>query len=388
MPDLLTGLIVAGGTGGHITPGLGLARALHEKDNQGVCVEFLSIERNRSFADFKLLNFPVHFYLAPRLPRSIKEIPLFPFRMIRAFWQARRIIRYQNIDFVVGMGGYASLPALLAARLGGTRYYLCEQNAIPGRATRTFAGRAKRIFLSIPLNKESPYQLPESLLQWPGNPIRPALLDQLQKLKKKKKLLVTRSLKSGKSLRKFQILVLGGSQGALQLNRICEVLIPEIKKDYPNSRISWDLQCGAGHLTRMQAALPALDYPEVQLFGYHNHVAELYARADLLIARSGAGVICEGALFGLPMILVPYPYAQDLHQLANARYFASQGAASLIDQRDHDATQMLIHLKRLLDDASLRRNMAARSSMLAKPGAAIFIRDQILADAGLIQDVG
>ena len=171
-----TVLIIAGGTGGHIVPGLGLALEFAQSTQPAYDVLFLSLEKNRTYADFADVPCPVHVYASPPITKQPLALLEFPLRFARALWQAWRLLRAHDVSFVIGMGGYSIFPGIVAARLTGVPYYLCEQNAVPGRATRLFAGGARRIFLNFPVAaKHQTADFTEGRVVLAGNPLRPKL---------------------------------------------------------------------------------------------------------------------------------------------------------------------------------------------------------------------
>ncbi|MCR9143175.1 MAG: glycosyltransferase [bacterium] len=416
-------LIIAGGTGGHIVPGLGLAL---EFAAAGDPVHFLSLEKNRGYADFKDAPFPVHFYGAPPIRKSPSALLAFPFRFARALWRAAALMRKHRVSCVIGMGGYSIFPGVLAARLSGVPYYLCEQNAIPGRATRLFAGGARRIFLNFPVaaaHQSGAFAGERALLA--GNPLRPqlkAIAEENRAASKKKGAGSARPGKKksaaksgargrGKAKDGLTVLVLGGSQGAAQINAMVAAAIPQLASgsgnqaganSNPNSKTKtktksnakkksrahtqtgpvarWMIQCGEKNLDQMRALLPENRFGNVTLFGYHPGIADFYREADLLIARAGAGVVSEALVFGLPMILIPYPFAADNHQLGNAEYLRDGGVAHCISTRETDPAELIEVLRRWSADSTELMNRSSRALDLARPGAAAEIRASIVAD--------
>ncbi len=363
-------LIVAGGTGGHISPGLALAGELHARSHP---VAFLSLERNATYPDFASLPFPLFFYAAPRLSRSPGALLLFPFRLGRALLRAVSVIRRERVGAVVGMGGYPTLPALLAARILGVPLHLCEQNVIPGRVTHLFARAARNIFLSLPVRSDAKeLRGPKTILT--GNPLRREILEHLRRSEEERRARTKRS--GGGNAKELRILVMGGSQGALQINRIVAGALRERAELRKNHR--WTIQCGESHLEEMRTLLPAEEYPNVNLVGYRQNIFELYSEADLLICRAGAGAITEAACYGLPLILIPYPYAADNHQKENADYFVRNGAALLLEQRDSDPVPLLSLLDGLLSHPDRLATLRENSLRLSRPGATQTIGETIL----------
>ncbi len=359
-------LIVAGGTGGHISPGVALAQAVRE---QGAHVEFLSLEKNRKYPDLAAADFPVHFYSAPSLSRSPVELALFGFRFAAAVRKAWALMKNRQIQKVVGMGGFPMAPAILAARLLKIPYYLCEQNAVPGRATAFFARKSRRIYITFPVSKGA---LPDSKMQPAGNPLR----DNIGKYIKENKLNNGQKILKGGMLR---ILILGGSQGARQIN----LMALDAAMKIPDAQ--WIIQCGQANLAEMEKVLEqkkteARSTPEIRLIGFHTAMHELYGDADILVCRSGAGVLTEAACFGIPMILIPYPFASDNHQMANALVFEKSGAAAIIDTREFTPGRLIGEIEKLRSDAEKRRSMGEAALKLARPFAGREIAHSILSD--------
>lgn len=358
-PDPLRLLVIAGGTGGHITPGLALALELKA---MGAAVTLLSLEKNRSYADFAAAPLDLAYYNAPPLGLRPPAVLLLPFGFLRALIQARRILAQGRFDAVIGMGGYSMAPAVFAARLSGIPIFLCEQNAAPGRATRWFASFASCIYLHLPLKQG--IEIPGERLLLAGNPLRPALRASAQA-----------SRPPRKNDDAIEVLVLGGSQGARQINQMCLQAMPMLS-DLP---IHWTIQCGQGQLAAMQAALSKDMASRVELLGYVTGIEDFYRRADIVVCRGGAGVLAEVLLFGLPSVIIPYPYAADQHQRANALALVDAGAARLIDRRDESPDELVAALRDLVLHAELRQQLSAAAGALARPEAATTIAADILA---------
>lgn len=354
-------LIVAGGTGGHITPGLALALELQ----RSLPVDFLSLEKNRAYADFQSAPVRFFFYNAPNLSLRPPGVLLLPWRMLRAYLFARRLMQREGYAFVVGCGGYSMAPALLAARSLGLPYYLLEQNVRPGRATRLFARNARAIFANFPL-PDGALGAQAAPVVVAGNPLRPAIRSTLG---------ADGARADFAAGGPATVLVLGGSQGAQQINEMCLQALaaaPELR------RHRWLIQCGEKNIRAMQARLGATADGSIQLYGYVTGVDAMYRAADALICRAGAGVLAEALAFGLPIIAIPYPFAADNHQLENAAYLEAAGAAVCIRRRDSDPAELLAALEGLLADANARRRLSENARALAKPDAAADIAAEIL----------
>ncbi|MCE9596379.1 MAG: UDP-N-acetylglucosamine--N-acetylmuramyl-(pentapeptide) pyrophosphoryl-undecaprenol N-acetylglucosamine transferase [Spirochaetia bacterium] len=339
-------LVVAGGTGGHISPGCAMAEELRLRKHD---VEFLTLVRNEAYADLKSAAFKVHSYAAPPFPSGIGSLIPYPFKLMSALLDA--IIPVRRADIVLGLGGYPTLPALLAAVFFRKKIYLCEQNAVPGQVTRFFARFARHIFATFPISRLSNVSLV-------GNPVRAKL----------------RSAAAGHEWPSSSksILILGGSQGARQLN---EMVVGLLLDQAWSETYRWFLQCGENNLESVRAKLGERE--NVTLFGFHSNIQDLYKQAHVLVSRSGAGILTEAMLFGLPMILVPLASSKDGHQLANARICESGGAARVLNQTDSDPAGLANILRELLENEATTAAMALASRKLFHDNAALRIAEAI-----------
>lgn len=382
-------LIVAGGTGGHLSPGTALAEHIFRA---GHGVEFLSLEKNRDYPDLKSASYPVNFYNAPSLSR--KGALLFPFLLLGAMIRSVPVVRRNQV--IILMGGFPCLPAGLMAALLRRPIYLCEQNAVMGRANRFFSRFARNVFLTFPLTGR------DHGPGWPvvGNPLRSSFLlrtgsmyksgDSTESGKKSKKARASTSgprIASGKSSvsskkekdpfppgKGKKILVAGGSQGAVQIND----MVLKLAQNQPRffGKYRWVLQAGVRNESEMKEAFSG--YRNMQVIGFDPDIHRFYESADILICRSGAGVLTEAFQFGLPLVLIPYPYATDSHQKENALYAKIAGAAKLIDTTESDH-QALHSILAELDIGTLKQ-MQKISATLARPDASQRIMEEIEKD--------
>ena len=355
-------LVIAGGTGGHIVPGIALALELN---TQGAEVHLLSLSKNQGYNDFASLAIPLHFYDAVPLPRKgiSLQVLIFSWYFCRAFWQALRLLRKEGIENVVGMGGYATVPAILAAYILRLPYYLCEQNAVAGRASRLLAGGSRALFINFPFAHKMNANIMSKVYHY-GNPLRPKLLQA----SKQRPIAENRVKKE-----KLCILVLGGSQGALQINTIAVELVYQF-----GSEFNWTIQCGMEHLEDLKKKLPTRRFSNVEMIGYTSDMAELYVKADLLLCRAGAGVLCEALSFGLPSLLIPYPYAADAHQEANADYLAMSNAALVFKQKGTNTSAIAKCIQWLKENPEELKEMSKAALSLALPEAGAKISSHIL----------
>ncbi len=360
-------LIVAGGTGGHLSPGMALYEQIKKAGARPI---FLAGKRDARFSSLnEVAKGDLHLYSAPSFSKNPARLVAFPFKFASSVLRARTLIKKNGVQAVIGMGGYVSAPALIAAGLAKIPAYLCEQNSVPGRVTRFFEKRARKIY--------GTFRTAEEYLAFPkkyvraGNPIRGGVLAGGQKEQAKKAFNLGHTKKV--------ILVIGGSQGARSVNE----LVLGIKKQYPDELKNVGIIWSTGDLTyeKYKAELQSESAGgSVYLSPFIEKVGLAYQAADIAISRSGAGVMMELAAMGLPSIQIPYPYAADGHQDKNADEFVNAGAA--IKVRDDQATPdtiMPLLIDLLHNERALKR-MSEKALSLAKPDAAKFIVDDIMSD--------
>lgn len=334
-------VIMAGGTGGHIMPGLAVADQLRA---EGWHVVWMG---NPDGMEARLV--PARGYemawvkFVALRGKGVIRFWLLPFNLLRGFSQAWRALRRIRPQVVLGLGGYVSFPGGMMASLLGIPLVLHEQNSVAGLANRVLAGVADRVMSGFPgvLKKA----------EWIGNPVRTeiAALDE-----------PIRRYRSRRGA--LHVLVVGGSLGAAALNEA----IPKALALLPAaSRPKVLHQSGEKHLADLRAAYAAAGV-EADLVPFIDGMAGAYAWADLVICRAGALTVAELAAAGVASVLVPFPHAVDDHQTGNARFLANAGAAILLPQNEL-IPERLADLRRLSRDQLLQ--MAERARALAKPEA-------------------
>jgi len=315
-------LVMAGGTGGHIFPGLAVAEALRE---QGWQVHWLgapaSMEAQlvppRGFA-FEAVQF------GGVRGKGLKTLALLPLRLLRAFWQSLQVVRRVKPDVVIGLGGYITFPGGIMASLWGKPLVLHEQNSVAGLANKVLARLADRVFTAFP------GVLPGA--QWVGNPLRQAFLMQDDPAKRF----------AGRS-GALKVLVVGGSLGAKALNEVVPqalALLPE------NARPQVTHQSGAKQIDALREAYAQAGV-QAELTPFIEDTATAFANADLIIARAGASTVTEIAAVGAAALFVPFPFAVDDHQTTNARFLSEQEGAWLVQQSDLSAQDLTERLRTL-----------------------------------------
>ncbi len=304
-----TALVMAGGTGGHIFPGLAVAEALRAK---GWRVHWLG---NASGMEATLVpprGFPFEtIEFSGVRGKGFATLALLPPRLLKAFWQSIQVLRRVKPDVVVGLGGYITFPAGMMSVLLGKPLVLHEQNSVAGLANKVLAGVADRVFTAFPhVFKRG---------RWVGNPLREAFLRQPGP--------ATRFAGRSGPLR---LLVVGGSLGAKALNDIVPRALALIPGE---SRPQVIHQSGAKQIEALRANYAAAGV-RAELTPFIDDAAQAFADADLLICRAGASTVTEIAAVGAAAVFVPFPAAVDDHQTANARFLVDQGAGCLLPQKD------------------------------------------------------
>jgi UDP-N-acetylglucosamine--N-acetylmuramyl-(pentapeptide) pyrophosphoryl-undecaprenol N-acetylglucosamine transferase len=269
----------------------------------------------------------------------------------RGTLQALSLMRREQPAAIVAAGGFGSVPSLLAAQMTHRDYFLLEQNCIPGRVTRHFARGAKEVYITFPL--ERPLKAKTVLS---GTPLR-------------KELVQAASLKPQAA--RSTVLVLGGSLGARALN--CAAI--ELAQKLPD--VHFIIQTGRRDYPDIAREVRELKLSNVELFDFALAMQDYYVRAELVLSRAGGMVINEILAFGLPSVLVPFPFATDNHQKANAQHVARQGASLQIDQSRLPESADLI--RDLFVHPEKLAEMAANARRIAKPNAAKEIAQRIKA---------
>lgn len=304
-----TALIMAGGTGGHIFPGLALAQALRER---GWRVHWLGTPGSMESRIVPAQGFALETIdFSGVRGKGVATLALLPFKLLRAFWQAWAVVRRIRPDVVLGLGGYVTFPGGMMAVLAGRPLVLHEQNSVAGLANKVLAGVADRIFTAFPgVFKKG---------QWVGNPLRAAFTEQPGPEERF----------AGRS-GPLRLLVVGGSLGARALNEVVPkalALLPQAVRPIVTH------QSGEKQLDELRAHYEAAGV-QGTLVPFIADMARACAEADVLICRAGASTVTEIAAVGCAALFVPFPFAVDDHQSANARFLVDAGGGWLVQQAD------------------------------------------------------
>lgn len=302
-----TALVMAGGTGGHIFPGLAVAQALRE---QGWRVHWLGAPGSMEERLVPPQGFPLEkIDFSGVRGKGLLTLALLPLRLLKAFAQAWAVVRRVRPDVVIGLGGYISFPGGMMATLAGKPLILHEQNSVPGMANKVLTNVASRVFCAFP------DALPGA--QWVGNPLRQAFLEQAPPAERF----------AGRS-GPLKILVVGGSLGAKALNDTVPQALALIP---PEQRPQVLHQSGASQIDALRASYAAAGV-EAELTPFIDDTAQAYAQADLILCRAGASTVTEIAAVGAAAVYVPFPHAVDDHQTTNARFLVDAGGGWLVQQ--------------------------------------------------------
>lgn len=346
--------IVSGGTGGHIYPGIALAQEIKRRD-PGASILFIGSEEGLENELIPREKYPVKLIKSRALLRkfSYKAVSA-PFVSAIGFFQSIWILKFFSPKFLVSTGGYASLPVVLAARLLRIPVLLHEQNVLPGAVNRISQRFAKRIFLSF--YESLKYMKGEVV----GNPVRREIIEAERERARK-----NLSLSSDQKV----VLVMGGSQGSKKINETVLSSLDRLPSDLKilhiigNRDFGWVNRYLEGKKMQNYQALP-----------YLHAMADALAACDLVVSRAGATAIAEFLVRGLPMVLVPFPYAADDHQRLNAEAIAQKGGALMVEDSDLTPEKFIS----ILADSSLNYGkMKKAAKKLAKPNAAERIVESI-----------
>jgi UDP-N-acetylglucosamine--N-acetylmuramyl-(pentapeptide) pyrophosphoryl-undecaprenol N-acetylglucosamine transferase len=347
----MNAVIACGGTGGHLFPGLAVAESLRDRGHEVMLfvsekeVDTLALS-GRTFRFEKLPTVGLPSLYSPAI-----------FGFLRRFNESLSVCRssYQKFkpQVVLGMGGFTSTAPILAGRMRGIATLIHESNAIPGKANRLTARLVRAVLLGF---KECAAFFPKVKTEVTGTPIRTEL-KRLDRQSAREKLGLRGDLTT--------LLVMGGSQGASGINQAIIKSLPALHH-VPLQVI---------HLSgTREERLVADNYRRENIPAYvsafHHRMEEVYSAADFTVARSGAASLAEFAFFGLPGILIPFPYAADDHQSRNAQIFVRANAAILLKESDLSGDLLARNIKDLAADVRKIRRMSENCSRLAPQDAA------------------
>ena len=341
---------MAGGTGGHIYPALACAQEFRKR---GYNILWLG---SKSSMEESLV--PQHGFALKTIAikgvrgKGLMGLLLAPFRILQALIQSLVVLHRFKPSVVLGMGGFVAGPGGVAAKILGVPLVIHEQNAIAGTTNKLLAKLANRVLQAFS------GVLPKG--HTVGNPVRSNIL---KREKKVNDVIAVKSLK---------LLVVGGSLGAQYINQLMPKFI-----DSWDDKVELDVwhQTGNRNIDEIQKAYAELDV-DAKVSAYIEDMDEAYHWADLVLCRAGAMTVSELAIVGLPSILVPYPYAIDDHQTANAMCLVNAGAAKILPQKQLTMTELSRLLNELLEDDQILIKMGLAAGQVAYPEATSSVVDE------------
>lgn len=356
-------VIAGGGTGGHVTPALALGDAISKRGDR---VLFIGSDQGlearlvpKAGFEFKALS------SRQVMGRGLLGRSAGILGILSAANGARHALGKFQPDLVISVGGYAAMPAILAAALARTPLFLVEPNALPGRVNRLGSRLAREVFVGFDSSRAF-FPIPDIRIQCLGIPLRRELVDAFQ-------MSAPRTQHEGS----LHLGVFGGSQGARQINETMLAALPDL------SQLPIEIfhQTGSADFARVQAAYSSSGV-RAEVVEFESDMPRRYRWAHLVLCRAGALTLAELALAGLPALLVPYPFAADNHQDANARVMEAAGAAHVLrglDLSGKDWEQVVNAIGNLSGDPSTLSRMSRAALDLSRPSAATDIVDSCAA---------
>ncbi len=351
-------LIAGGGTGGHLFPGIALAEEVMTR-RRGNEVVFVGTERGLEAKVVPQSGYPLETIRAQGLKGKglvglIKGLLALPIALIESF----RILQRHKPDVVVGVGGYASGPAVLAACILGVPTAVQEQNALPGLTNKVLGRFVRVVFTAF---EEAGRFFPARKVQLIGNPIRRKLMDNY--------------LRSHVAQERFGVLIFGGSLGARGINeRMLEAL--DHLKDL-KGQIHFVHQTGKNDLETVRKGYAEKGF-QADVVEFIDDMSSAYAKAELVVCRAGATTLAELTVAKKASILIPFPHATDNHQEVNAMALVNAGAALMFRQWELTGQQLAEQIRLLKDNPDKRRQMEKKAGLIGRPEAAKELADVLV----------
>ncbi len=334
-------MVMAGGTGGHVFPALAVAEALQNRNTQ---VTWLGTRKGLEATVVPANDIDIEWITIEGLRgKGFISWLIAPVKLIRAMWQSVVAIRKVKPDCVLGMGGFVAGPGGLVARLMGKPLVVHEQNAVAGLTNKYLAKIASKVLTGFPDVKGFGKNA-----TWVGNPVRPS---------------ITASDGTSAADEGINILVIGGSQGALSFNQHLPSLFAKIK-----SSINVWHQTGRAKSQEVTDTYRKIGLP-AKVTEFIDDMAEAYKWADLLVCRAGAMTIAECCAAAKPTLLIPYPHSAGDHQFINAQALSSIGAGVILSNHELSSSHAVAVLEELLSDKAKLIEMGEKAATLHKPDA-------------------
>lgn len=355
-------MITGGGTGGHTSPAVAIVEELRRRDPQ-LMVQWVGKagaieERAARQAEVPFRGVPAAGWPRARSPRRLWVALV----MLVGYIKAGMLIRAFRPQVVIGVGGYVSLPLLLAAQRRGIPTVLHEQNKRLGMANRLLSARCAKLYLSYP---DTLGAYPKERAEVVGNPVRPGFVTPPARAEARERLGISGAVPV--------VLVVGGSQGARTMNEAMASTVHMFR----TGEVHFLWMTGKGGEEAAQAAAARAEV-KVEVFPFIDDMVSACAAADLIVSRAGASSSAEIAALGKASILIPYPFATDNHQEQNARAFEAAGAAVVLLDKECNGVTLSDAIRALLEDGPRREAMAAAAKLLAKPLAAEHVAEGVM----------
>jgi len=359
-------IIAGGGTGGHLFPGIAVTEEFLSRD-PGNEVLFVGTERGIEARAVPAAGYHLELISAAgiRGKRTLSQLKGVAM-MIYGYAQSRKILKSFRPDMVLGVGGYASLPMVLAARGMRIPRFIHEQNAIPGQTNRLLAKFASKVFITL---EESACYFPAATTLLTGNPLRRQILDMIENFS------TTCAEDDVRFADNFRLFIFGGSQGAHAINAAMIEALPLLKKGRGKFIITH--QTGEKECAEVTAAYRAAGV-EAKVTSFISDMAAEYARADLIICRAGATTIAEVTACGKACLFIPFPHAVDDHQRRNAEALLKKDACFMMLERELTGETLAQSILTLAEDPNLVRSTGELAFSLARLDAARIIVDEMM----------
>lgn len=369
-------VFAGGGTGGHFLVGLSVAEEVKTQFPDSKILFFVTGKEleTRCVAKGGFDALPLN--VSPTMScrhgvMNLLSTPRAVFGHFKGVLRSLKTIKQFDPDIVIGLGGYSSVPPLVAALLLGVPYVLLEQNVVPGKANRLMARWAEGVYCHWERSLE--WFGKANVFEVTGTPIRKNILDMDREG-------AAKALKLSPS--KKTLLVMGGSQGARSINEVIIRCLPELEKHSSELQI---IHCtGESDYERVKASYGKRGINAL-VSGFLDNMGAAYALADLIICRAGATTIAEVTAIGIPAVFIPYPYASENHQYWNARAIAEKGGGIIIEEAELSHQRLLKVMSEFLEDNEKRSKMKNISKCLGKPDATAVIANLIFSMVQRIQ---
>jgi UDP-N-acetylglucosamine--N-acetylmuramyl-(pentapeptide) pyrophosphoryl-undecaprenol N-acetylglucosamine transferase len=348
-------VIAGGGTGGHLFPGIAIAEEFLRRDDKAQII-FIGTKKGIEGKLLGQLGYELRTIEIEGVKgRGLKAMVRSAYQVPQSMWQSRRVLKQFNPHIVIGVGGYASGPAVLTAHFMGIPTAIAEQNALPGITNRILGKFVKVIFVTY---AQTQTWFPKRKVIISGNPVRAAFVAGRYVEKGKKDF--------------WQLLVFGGSQGAVTINKAMINMLSQLQKMKNKIRVMH--QTGTKQLEKVRQAYEKFGI-KAKVMPFIVDMAGAYAAADLIVCRAGATSLAEITASGKAAILIPYPWAANDHQTKNAQAMADAEAAVVINESELTSGKLFGALENLLSDEKKLKKLEKNSARLGNINAAANIVD-------------